>query len=376
MHLQDEVYQDHPTLIDIDTGQEDIGPAKGTASNLVVYGVAHASVDAACAGLVFSLLQIQSVSQAEFFYLAVLYNLAAFGLQPFIGLISDRLRFPRFFAASGCLLVIGAITVFPGSRLLAIISAGLGNALFHIGGGSISLNLTPRRASGPGIFVAPGAIGLFAGTVIGRSGHFESWTFMALLSFACVLIASIKPHRVDYNRSNSSASPHPIYPILLLLLASIAIRSFIGLAQAFPWRSDPSLAAVLVLAIALGKGLGGVMADRWGWIEVSVAALVISSPLITLGSSSHYLAIAGMFLFNMTMPVTLAAISNTFPGRPGFSFGMTCLALIIGAFPTFMGTDVLPSGSWSSLAVILISAGALFFGLRLYYRLSQDVQGA
>jgi hypothetical protein len=45
--------------------------------------------------------------------------------------------------------------------------------------------------------------------------------------------------------------------------------------------------------------------------------------------------IFGIFLFNMTMPITLVVISNTFQGRQGFAFGLTTLALIIGALPYY-----------------------------------------
>lgn len=49
--------------------------------------------------------------------------------------------------------------------------------------------------------------------------------------------------------------------ILLLLLSSVAMRSLLGLALSFPWTW------LLVLAGALGKGFGGVLADRFGWMR-------------------------------------------------------------------------------------------------------------
>jgi len=338
-----------------------------TISNLLVYGSSHALVDATCAGIIFSM----TVSIEQFFYLVVLYNLLAFGLQVIIGLVSDKYDLPRQFAIIGCVIVAIASIIFHESLFLAICLAGLGNAFFHVGGGSISLNLTPKHASAPGIFVAPGALGLLIGTKIGTSGYFIGWHFVLLLLFSCILILSIEIPENNYSRKETKGNPSLFEVAILLVLLSIAIRSLIGLALVFPWKSDTTLLVILTLGVFLGKSLGGIMADRYGWIRVSVIALFISSFLMSFEPNIPYLAIVGLFLFNMVMPVTLVAISNMFPGRPGFSFGLNCLALIIGALPTF--TDIF-KGINSSLVFIIIIAStvSLLVGLRLYFKLNYN----
>ena len=82
-----------------------------------------------------------------------------------------------------------------------------------------------------------------------------------------------------------------------------------------------------------GKALGGIISDRLGWIETSVGALLISAPLIAFAGPAGI--IAGLFVFQMTMPVTLVAAVKVFPKKPAFAFGLTCLALVGGAIPTF-----------------------------------------
>jgi nitrate/nitrite transporter NarK len=59
-------------------------------------------------------------------------------------------------------------------------------------------------------------------------------------------------------------------PILPLLSISVAMRSLLGLAFSFPWASSPAPAALMVLAGALCKGLGGVLADRFGWLRFRI----------------------------------------------------------------------------------------------------------
>ena len=44
----------------------------------------------------------------------------------------------------------------------------------------------------------------------------------------------------------------------------------------------------------------------------------------------------GMFALNITMPITLVAVTDVLPGREGFSFGLTCAALIAGALPALV----------------------------------------
>src|SRR3989339_76686 len=102
-------------------------------SNLSIYGIAHALVDAACAGIVFATLKGGQVDSEYFLSLVVLYNVLAFALQTPFGYIFDKLQKPVLSAVIGCVLTaIGAVLFkFP---LIALTFAGIGNALFHVGG--------------------------------------------------------------------------------------------------------------------------------------------------------------------------------------------------------------------------------------------------
>ena len=114
------------------------------------------------------------------------------------------------------------------------------------------------------------------------------------------------------------------------------------------------------------------MADKFGWIRVAVGALVLSIPFLVFGANIPYLAIVGMFLFNITMPITLVAISNILPGRPGFAFGLTCLALILGALPAFSGLKHVLGGKLFIFTIIVISSLALYYALKIYFKNYQE----
>jgi len=81
----------------------------------------------------------------------------------------------------------------------------------------------------------------------------------------------------------------------------------------------------------------------------------------------------GLFLFQMTMPVTLTAVARLLPHQLATAFGFTCLALILGALPA-----MLPSGRplcerWLLAIWILASTLCVFFGLRLLGVRRKDV---
>jgi FSR family fosmidomycin resistance protein-like MFS transporter len=290
----------------------------------------------------------------------------AFGLQPLLALAVDSRQWYRQAAATGCALTAVAMIV-PGSLPIpAVCVAGAGNALFHLGGGSVGLRLKPGFAAPAGIFVAPGAAGLFLGTLLGASGFSALWTGALLLGMFSVLLlvheAAVLPPR---NRPQRPLGRGRL--ILLLLLISVAMRSLLGLAFSFPWTSSPALAALLVLAGALGKGLGGVLADRFGWMRTAVCTLTMSIPLLMFGTPSHVEKMLAMFLVATTMPVALAAVSESLPGEPAFAFGLTGIALLVGVLPGFSHLRPLVGRRDLMVAAVLVCALALWFGLRLVH---------
>jgi len=340
--------------------------APNLVGNLAVFGTAHAMVDGTCAAVLFTIPSVHDLTGADFYYLVLIYNVLAFGTQPLAGRLTDLLQTPRWSAALGCVVTAASVLGLWFSPMAAVLLASVGNALFHVGGGTISLNLTPQRATGPGLFVAPGAIGLAAGIAIGKAGLFVSWPFVCLLLTCCVGMWAVKIPSIDYERRSAATTITFFGVMVLLLLGSISIRTLIGFSVAFPWKADSTLLAILVVAVFCGKAAGGVLADRYGWLPVAVAALLISAPLIPFGANVPGLAIVGVFLFNLTMAVTLAAVAGAFPGRPGFAFGLTCLFYIAGGLLAFTyGRDLL-NNPWIVLLVILCSAAALFAGLRMF----------
>lgn len=340
------------------------------AIQLSLYGLNHALVDTLSAGILFTIWQGGVVAAAEVSWLFLLYNLLAFGIQPILGLFVDWSQRPRAAAWAGCLLV--AVAAFGGEAWprLAVSLIGIGNAVFHLGAGSICLTLTPGRATAPGLFVAPGAAGVFAGTYLGQAGAFRAWPFVLALAVVCVCLVAIRPSRLAPSAEESDAIPFPVWLPVILILACIGIRSLVGFGVDPPWKSEFSWALGLVVLVVIGKALGGVLADWLGWGRVAVGALAIATPLLAFGAANVEAGLTGMLLLNLTMPVTLAAVANLLPGRPAFAFGLTCLALEIGAFPVLhlMEDTAVFGRPWIVFAALSVAAGTLYAGLRLAFQ--------
>jgi MFS transporter, FSR family, fosmidomycin resistance protein len=339
------------------------------SSNLIVFGTAHALVDAICASILFNILNEQALSVLFIAYLFLTYNILAFGLQALLGWLTDKFKTPKLTALLGITLTGISVMVFHPLPIAGVILAGIGNALFHVGGGSISLSLTPGKASAPGIFVAPGALGLMVGTLLGKSAYFPIWPFLLISALLFVLIMMNKTPLMYQSQSMTPKAPKFNFEcVIIMVLFVVATRSLVGAVITFPWKSDIYLLVMLTCSIALGKGLGGFLADRFGWTPTTVGSLIISIPLLIFGVNAPVLGMAGIFLFNITMPVTLAMVSNMIPGKPGFAFGLACLALVLGAVLAFTELKFRLNNSIFIITIISVSAIVLYFGLHYYHR--------
>lgn len=341
---------------------------KNIYSNLIIYGITHAVIDCICAAVIIS-IKNQMNWFIDIFRLIILYNFLAFGFQIIFGFLCDYFKTPRLFALLGCFFVgISAIIYFY-FPIIAVILAGLGNAIFHVGGGSISLNLTPKKATAPGIYVAPGAMGLFIGTLLGETGRLSSWWIVLFLTILCILMFLIKKIDINYVRKKMIKTEFNYFILILIFVfLSIAIRSLVGMVINYPWKANLNLLIILTFIIVLGKGFGGILADKFGWTKIAIGSLVFSIPFLIFGIKIPLFGILGMFLFNITMPITLVLISNILPGRPGLAFGTTCLALFLGALPTFFPINIIFLDKSVIAIVIIISTFFLYYALKKYFQ--------
>jgi len=328
---------------------------------LGIYSAGHFWVDLACSCLMFSGL----AKDPDWVVWVLLYNFCAFAMQMPIGLLADRWDRNSTVAGLGCALVAASYGL-TGVPAAAAVMAGLGNGCFHVGAGVDVLNISTHRAAALGIFVSPGALGLYIGTMMGRSGAL-GWVVPVggVLLFGGVMPFLDRRSRGTLRSGNSPVELQLTCRGLLALgccVLVVALRSYIGMILSFSWKKGV-WSSVLICAIVLGKAAGGMMADRVGVLRGSIWSLGGAAVLFCL--SEHPAAgVLAVFLFNMTMPITLWAAARLTPGAKGFAFGMLTFALFLGFLPVYLGWPVVLSDGVGYAFGAVCSLALLVLGLR------------
>ena len=321
---------------------------------LTVLSIAHFCVDMASAALFFGWL----AKATDSWLCMVLYNACAFGLQLPLGLVADRANRNLPFAATGCALVASAF-LLTGSPLLCATVCGVGNGMFHVGGGLEVLNDSDKAAP-LGVFVSPGAVGLYLGTVGAAWFAAHGWAMPLVMILAGLMLLTGKGSLRSQNAPLAIDLPRKDALPLLCLFLVVVLRSLLGNA-AFSTGELVLPGVVPVLCLALGKAAGGFCGDRLGLNRTAALSLGLASALLLLPRG--YATLIALFLFNMTMPLTLFEAARYLPRAKGAAFGLLTAALFVGTLPRFAGLPMsLPAWGWAAL--VLLSLLLLWVGLR------------
>lgn len=342
------------------------------------YALCHFVVDFACVSTmlcaVSRVLSESGQGSMEVVALSILlYDIVAFTLQLPIGIALDQLDKNSYAALLSYALVgAGVILSLVPIALLewpAILLLAIGNALFHSAGGLSVLNISQKHAGPSGIFIATGAIGVFLGTQSAQMGRLQIAFSLLVLLFLCALITLVvqKVNKKYWNVYNVSfdiprLSSNTLLAIALLSLV-VALRSYVGMVMAFPWKSEMLLLVLSILGVFAGKALGGVVADRIGFRTTAIFSLIVAATLFVPSWEIPVMGLLGVFFFNFTMSITLASLANILPNAKGTAFGLASFSLAVGALPALAGFRIEHPAMLSGIS--LVSALALGVGLTL-----------
>ena len=302
---------------------------------LTLYTVCHFLVDWACIFLLTGSLRQAVPTREWWLWLILTYNSCAFALQLPLGVVADRIGRGWRTAALGAALVAAGSLCAP-IPLLACVVAGVGNALFHLGGGQEVLLLSGAQAGPSGVFVASGAVGVWLGVFCARIGAISPLIPVPVMLAAAFLLNRMGRRETGESRTwNGDMAAVPLLGAGLLTL-TIVLRSWVGTQMAFPWKAGLWGLAV-VLAVAAGKALGGLLGDRLGWGRTGLITLLLAAVCFLPSFRFAGAGLAASVLFNTTMAITLAALARTFGAEHcGAAFGLTTFALFLGLIPDLL----------------------------------------
>lgn len=352
-----------------------------------VYSILHMFVDGVCAFAMFGTF----LEREQGYVYVLIYNFCAFALQMPFGVVLDLLNgkhkkdIPFAAACMGVVLTLVGAFTHP-------VVLGIGNALFHIGGGVGTIHEDERkgwRGRGLGVFVAPGALGLYLGMCLAQNGAGIVWLYGAgiFMTLACVgmvcwlrrsgnqakLADDVGNSRIQTRAvvrvSKSSIPDEPVQGVsigegVLLAVCSLLVvilRSYIGMAVIFSWKTTVFAAVISTLAVVFGKATGGFLAAQFGFLRTAVVSLSAAA-VCYLFSGFMPAGVFALFLFNMTMPITLYLLIRKLPQLPGFSFGFLTFGLFLGFLPTYFGLQIWQNSSiigcvGSVISLLILAAG-------------------
>ena len=282
----------------------------------------------------------------------LVYNVLAFMSQPLTGLLADCIKARHWLLIVSTLLLtlaVAAASLIPllmasalnvmegglGEWLLIAVAVllGAGNSLFHVWGGKQTVVKTGNDIRALGVFVSTGALGLAVGLV------FRSWGLLCGLLLA-VVVVSVAYVRNDDGRcrpdtetpyiSRSWLTSERVWLIVVMLMLFVAYRSFTGEVFSKGITKGQTLILILGFVSMLGKMAGGWIAHRIGVLKSLALVLAGVALCLLFRGDSVMVLLAGVFLMNCTMPVTLFLANDVLPGREGLAFGLLAAALIPG----------------------------------------------
>ena len=270
---------------------------KGSIQRVAVYSVLHLLVDGLCALAMFGVF----LQREKDYLYSLLYNFCAFAMQMPFGVILDALGEET--GAAGALpekagiaevrsedmeteqLREGRYSKLPVDRPKAVdyafaavvtgvlftaagvfthpVILGIGNALFHVGGGVGTMEEDRRggwKGRGLGVFVAPGALGLYLGTMAAKQGGRDAGILAACLLSAGLLCVEFVGRRYGNGSAEeingTAAVPGPEgkwFGAAISCFGVVILRSYIGMTSTFPWKKGILPGILAVLALVGGK---------------------------------------------------------------------------------------------------------------------------
>ncbi|MEO6724072.1 MAG: MFS transporter [Blastocatellia bacterium] len=369
---------------------------KKAKTTIALLSTAHAVLDS-YSSFLFQLLPLMTVRlglrPAHAGLLTPMLMISSSLMQPVYGMISDR-YLKRSMAVFGPLVaaiflsLLGTATSLP-MLMLFVVLGGVGVGAFHPQGAALVSRVASTDEAGKhqgmvmSVFSSSGTVGYALGPIliaaaISMFGLEHSWYTMgwgvamwALMYFYCpplerVERAANSPRLKDALRAVWQPLTLLYFAVVLRSAVSVSVQTFLPFALQRGGLTDNERSWVLagfILFGGIGGFFGGTLADRFGGRRITMAAMLMATPLLVAafsvhGLPSYLLLMAGGTMLNLPIPVSVVMAQRLVPGGAstvsalmmGFAWGagamlaplIGLLSDRIGFFPALFAVSFLP----------------------------------
>ena len=280
----------------------------------------------------------------EIWVIFLAYDMLAFVPQAILGYLSDRFRKIPFGLTGLCLLSLSLLLFsrFPSVPFLSLAVLCIGNACTHVAGAEATLRVSGGRLSHSAIFVSGGSFGVITGKILSETAvPFWVLAVLALTAAPFVLLAHLilrESERVgtaSCDKFNYAKKSLGAVFVILLAVFIVAVRGYMGYGIPTSWKKTVWQSVMLFFAMGFGKAAGGIFADIFGARRVALISSVAALPFLMFGDNNIAVSLVGVFLFSMTMAITLGILVSVLKNSPGLAFGLTTIGLFLGTAPVF-----------------------------------------
>ena len=310
-------------------------------------------------------LCIEVVSYALFYlrfkshmvtFLVLLYDFFAFCPQLLVGDFYNRnkkinigLIGAAFFVAAILLAKFENINLY----ILSILILAIGNAFLHVCGAIAVASVSKNKIFPSSLFVAGGTFGIIIGRYLANINVNTNYLFIPIIILALISIFTAKrwcKSEVEFIDVDIVNKKYSHIVILLIALIVVMVRSYMGFVIPINWKSEFYHSILLFTSLGIGKALGGLLCDKFGYKFVATVSTLFCVPFIIIGKDFMFASLFGMLLFSMTMSITYAMALSIIKNNPGVAFGVTTIGLFLGVLPLF----VIRFETFTSMVIVVI----------------------
>ena len=303
-------------------------PVPSRSAMAIRYAFMNLTASCAACAMLTGKLRLH-VSPDRLLFLTLLFNLIAVCGRLLTSLFADRVQDKHTGVRMAVMVFsLGILWPVEFGITLKVILAAVGTCLLHAFTVSSLLARSDYRAESIGLYAAGGAIGIAFARYAGLLGYLAVGFLMI---FAC---PSDKSERLPdaAEKRLPKAPPTPLAPLFVLaLLTVIAGGSYLFGSLSFSWDSGFHTHMMhIAFAIAIGRFLGGWLADRIGTATTVVGGLVGGTMLLLYAADNKLLALAGLILLSFAAAPTVMLVFRLMPSHPGFIGALASAAAYLG----------------------------------------------